>query len=231
MYGNFMKGSLIDLFFPRFCLGCGFIGIYICPICESKMEKVKDSVCFYCGRPSFLGFTHPRCRHQKGIDGFLSIYSYNGLFRKLLQESKYKGAYAVLYTLLAFFHQRAFRNLKKWNNLFRPIITSVPLHMQRIRERGFNQSDIIVEQYFGHKLINLHILERTTDTAHLANIKNKNNRESHVRAAFTFVGNSVPKTVLLVDDVVTSGSTISECSKTLKENGVQTVLAFSLARG
>ena len=227
-----MKIEFFDLFFPRFCLGCGYVGSYICPTCESKMKRVKRARCFYCDSPSLFGLTHPGCKRNKGIDGCLSLYAYDGLFKKLLLEAKYKGAYAVLRTLLLFSQQNMSLDLNKWKSLFNPLVSSVPLHPQRMRERGFNQSNIIVKHYFDTVgLVNENILERTVNTNHLANIGDKNKRRHHIRGAFAFIGKSAPQTALLVDDVITSGSTILECSKVLKENGVQTVLAFSLAKG
>jgi len=227
-----METPILELLFPRFCVGCGYVGTYVCPSCESKMKKIQTPCCFYCGKPSFLGLTHPNCRRREGIDGHLSLYLYDGIFKKALQESKYKGAYAVFATLLAFPQQNIFQYLDEWNSLFNPSIISVPLHPQRVRERGFNQSDIIVEQYFNNKrFLKASLLKRTINTDHLANIGDKNKRKQHIRSAFTFVGKNVPRAVLLVDDVMTSGSTVLECSKTLKKSGVQIVLAFSLAKG
>ena len=227
-----MRDEFLDLFFPRFCLGCGYIGTYLCPSCQSKMKKIKKAHCFYCEKPSLFGLTHPGCKQQKGIDGYLSLYLYEGLFKKLLHESKYKGAYEVLHGLLKFFQNRLFQDLNKWSSLFQPKIVAIPLHPQRVRERGFNQSEIITSHYFTHlNFTSAELLKRTINTTHLANIEDKNIRKKIIRGAFTFIENSFPDAVLLVDDVVTSGSTILECSKTLKDNGVQTVLAFSLAKG
>jgi len=196
------------------------------------MKKIKQPRCFYCNKPSFLGFTHPGCKRKNGIDGYVSIYLYNGLFVKLLQESKYKGAYVVLKTLLSFSQQNVILNVYEWNKLLKPTIISVPLHSQRLKERGFNQSDLIMDNYFqSSDYPRKNVLERIINTDHLANMGNKSKRKSHIRGAFQFIGQSPPKSIMLVDDVITSGSTILECTRTLKENGIQTVLAFSLAKG
>lgn len=227
-----MKTSLLEVFFPQFCLGCGYVGTYICPTCESKMKKVKTPNCFYCEKPSFLGLTHPGCQRKEGIDGHFSIYQYDGLFKKLLQASKYRGAYSVLHSLLNIPQPNVFQELYKWNTLFKPFVISVPLHAQRMRERGFNQSEMITKRYFNNpEFLKANLLSRTTNTDHLANIGNIRKRRQHIRGAFTYTGAAIPKAALLVDDVITSGSTILECSKTLKERGVQIVLAFSLAKG
>ncbi|MFH0773534.1 MAG: double zinc ribbon domain-containing protein [bacterium] len=227
-----MKTAVIELLFPRFCLGCGYVGEYICGGCEKGMKKIKKTACFYCGRPSLFGLTHPRCKKTKGIDGHLSLYTYDGLFKKLLQETKYKGAHLIMNTLLSFPQQPLFHDLNKWNNLFDPLVVSVPLHPQRIRERGFNQVDIITKHYFSDShFLKGTILKRTVNTEHLANMKSKNKRKKHIHDAFKFTADTVPEAVLLVDDVITTGSTILECAKIVKESGVQIVLAFSLAKG
>jgi len=229
---SFMGNPFIDLFFPRFCIGCGYLGTYICPACEKKIKKINTDTCFYCGKQSLLGFTHPPCRQEKGVDGYLSLYSYEGLFVKILQVSKYKGAFAVLNTLLSYPQSKTIQKLKKWGEIFKPLMISVPLHKQRLKERGFNQSEIIRGVYSDKtELLNEDLLERVINTTHLANIKDKRKRKKSVKGAFRFIGKNTPSTVLLIDDVITSGSTILECSKTLKEKGVQTVLAFSLAKG
>lgn len=227
-----MKTSLIELFFPQFCLGCGYVGAYICPTCELKLNRVQTAHCFYCEKPSMFGFTHPRCRRDLGIDGCFSLFSYEGLFKKILQEAKYKGSYLVLQTLLSSFAIRSSPCLYQWKSLYNPFIMSVPLHKQRMRERGFNQSDQIVNTWFNPTWTpSDNLLMRKVNTDHLANIGNKKKRRTHIQGAFSYIGKTIPKTTMLVDDVITSGSTILECTKTLKERGIQTVLAFSLAKG
>ena len=179
-----------------------------------------------------MGFTHPGCRIQNGVDGCFSLFRYDGLFKKVLQQSKYFGAWNVLVDLLSFPYPQFSHIMKEWNKLYKPHIQSVPLHPHRLRERGFNQSDIIKNTLFStHSTNHLPLLERVIHTEHLANIGNKVRRGRHIRNAFSYMGGEPPKATLLIDDVITSGSTIAECARTLKEVGVQTVLAFSLAKG
>ena len=227
-----MKYSFGELFFPRFCMGCGYIGAYVCLPCELKMKRLQKSLCFYCEKPSFLGLTHPKCKKEKGIDGHISLYQYDGLFKKLLQESKYRGAHLVLRSLLDFPQLAIMQELCRWRSIYNPCVVSVPLHPQRVKERGFNQSDIVTKHYFmSERFMRGDILKRIINTDHLANIGNKMKRRRHIRGAFVYQGDAIPKTVLLVDDVITSGSTVLECARVLKEKGVQNVLAFSLAKG
>lgn len=228
---NRMGNFIMELLFPRFCVGCGYLGTYVCPLCETKLERVKKNRCYYCDKASPFGLTHPGCKKKDGIDGHLSLYLYTGLFKKILHESKYKGAYHILTTLLSFNKLHIWREILMWKQLFSPLVVSVPLHPNRLKQRGFNQSEIIAEKYTTMGLNKGNCLLRVDDTPHLANIKNKNTRKHQIRGAFKFEGEHVPPAVLLVDDVVTSGATLLECAKTLKQKGVQTVLTISLAKG
>lgn len=222
----------MELFFPRFCMGCGYLGSYLCDVCEDALGKIKKTTCYYCEAMSPLGLTHPGCKRRNGIDGHLSTYLYTGLFKKLLHESKYKGAYNILKTLLLFAEIHKWREINEWKKLFFPLIVSVPLHTNRLKQRGFNQSEIIADTHSkANGLMRVSCLSRIADTLHLARMADKNIRRLHIRGAFEFIGGNIPRSVILVDDVITSGATISECTKILKQKGVQTVLTISLAKG
>lgn len=225
-----MRNSLIEVLFPRFCVGCGYVGTYLCQACEARMEKTKDPRCFYCNKPSPFGLTHPGCKKEKGLDGYISSYFYRGLFKKILQESKYNSAHLILKTLLRFPQKDVLKSIKKWNDLYSPTTTYVPLHPQRQRERGFNQSEIITNMLFPQHTKTT-LLERIINTSHLALINDKRKRKKQIKGAFRYIEKSPPKSTIVIDDVVTSGATLLECVKVLKKNGIQTVLAFSLAKG
>lgn len=227
-----MKNIISSLLFPRFCLGCGYVGTYICSSCEDKLMRVKKQICIYCGRRSMFGLTHPKCKRKDGVDGYMSLYQYDGLFKKLLLEAKYKGAYLVLNELVKYPHPLLWRTILQWKSLFDPAVTSVPLHYQRMRERGFNQSDEIAKNYFPIGIFKHGtFLERIVNTPHLANLNKPHLRRACIAKSFASIHMPLPQSILLVDDVFTSGSTVFECARTLKQSGAQNVLVFSLAKG
>lgn len=196
------------------------------------MAKERASSCLYCGGPSLLGLTHPKCKKKLGVDGSISIYKYPGVFRRLLYASKYKGAFNVLNDLIDFSLKHKTNDMQNWNRLYSPTITHVPLHPNRILKRGFNQSELIARRYsarFG--FVRANILSRIIDTPHLATMTGVNMRKRTIKGAFKFVGKTAPSCVILVDDVTTTGSTLFECANVLKNNGVQVVLTISLAKG
>ncbi len=222
---------MLSILFPKFCIGCGFVGDYICTDCFKKILIIKNNRCIYCGKNGTLGLTHVACRKTKGIDGCVSFYKYSSLIKDVIVQSKYRRAHLVLSSLLGAASPSFYKTIWKWKKMFSPVVVPIPLHSQRELERGFNQSNIIGNHIA--KTISLpikNILIRTKNTKHLANIKNDNDRRMIINNAFKYVGEGVPETALLIDDVITTNSTVGECAKVLKKFGVRTVLAFSLAK-
>lgn len=227
-----MENTIFPLLFPHFCLGCGYIGSYICPRCEEKMVRAKQQFCIYCGRKSLFGLTHPTCKRKHGVDGYVSLYSYKGIFTKLLHEAKYKGAHLVLTELVKYNHPQLSNIITALKYLFSPTVMSVPLHYRRMQERGFNQSDIIAKYLFPTTLFpHGAFLKRIVNTPHLANLDKPRLRRAQIARSFSLSYTPLPHSIIIVDDVLTSGSTAFECARTLKQNGVKNVFVFSLAKG
>lgn len=225
--------NILEIFFPRFCLVCGYVGRYICPSCEKKLQKNKQNPsCVYCKKRSFLGLTHPSCRRKNGIDGYVSPYSYGTLFKKIIHTVKYKGAYKVLQEVMLFPLYQTGNIVLKWNSLAPLAIQAVPLHKERLNERGFNQVDYIIKPLCSLLHTNpLYLLKKTKKTKSQATLRTDEERYTNVKGSFTCLTSAQTKCVLLVDDVVTTGSTIRECSRLMKQNGVTNVFVFSLACG
>jgi len=218
------------LLFPQFCIGCGFLGDYICASCFNGLPPTKNNICVYCKKGASLGFTHISCEKKWGIDGFVSAYEYGSLFKKILIQSKYRHAHRLLTNVVNRAPHAFFKTIWRWKELCSPIMVAVPLHQQRERERGFNQSRMIsnhIERVMG--ITKEKLLVRIKNTTHLANIQDQHKRKTIIKNSFKYIGTTPPKTIILVDDVFTSGATMGECAKTLKKIGVKTVLAVSLA--
>lgn len=223
--------DLLGFLFPSFCLGCGALGSYVCPICKKELKRKKEDICLYCGKKSALGLTHRKCKKKGGLDGWTSMYKYDAPFKKILIASKYKKARLVLEGLLKQDALLQYKNILRWKVLFSPAIVPVPLHPQRLDERGFNQSSVIARHIASRTRIPYEkLLNRVKNTPHLAQINDSSKRKSTIKSAFRFVGKRIPKSVLLVDDVLTTGATMGECARILKKAGVKNVLGFSLAK-
>src|SRR3989344_822657 len=226
---------LLDLIFPKFCIGCNAIGRYLCKRCINKLHFLKHDRCVYCFQPSFYGETHKNCKKHDGLDGVLSICGYNELARKIVSLVKYRLQSALYKDVLSCVPKetiKKFQGLKK-RQLY-PCLQTVPLHKKRQSIRGFNQSDELTKFFatnLGLPIIN--IVERRKDTKPQALIKKKYERILNIKEAFYVKENNkkLNKTIILVDDVCTSASTANEIAKELKKTGVKKVYLFSFARG
>lgn len=223
--------DLFGFLFPSFCVGCGALGSYVCPPCKQRLKRKKDPMCLYCGKRSVLGFTHIVCKKKGGVDGWTSLYKYDTLLKKIIAAAKYKRGYLVLEGLLRQDDPSQYENILRWKGLFSPVIIPIPLNSHRLDERGFNQAAIIAKHISSR--MGMHykdLLVRDKDTPHLAQINDPRKRRATISHAFRYIGGGVPQSVLLIDDVLTTGATMDEAARALKEVGVKNVLAFSLAK-
>jgi len=229
---------LIDLFFPKFCLGCGYIGVYVCSSCFKKLEPIKQDICFYCKKPSLFGLIHPDCSKTHNIDGLIVIYHYNPLLKKIIKNIKYRLATQVWQEFYKIIKPQVIAKLgfyKKFSQDF--VIQPIPLSKIKYNERGFNQASLIstfFQKFLHYPIVNL--LIRKKETSAQARIKNKRGRYLNIRDAFAIQPErrgliyQTPN-IILIDDVVTSGSTIKEAVKILKEAGAKKVYVLALAKG
>ena len=230
--------ALSSLFYPATCVVCsGDVERpdYLCESCRSRAPRITSPFCAKCSEP-FSGaitqtFSCANCEHRTlHFDSAVAAYRSRGLVRKLVHEFKYG-------------HQRHLRHpLAEWlgETMSDPrlqgrrfdLIVPVPLHPARERERGFNQATLLAELLARQVAVPLRaVLERirytTTQTAY-----DRAERMENLRDAFRLRKNMNVRElhVLLIDDVLTTGSTLSECARVLKEAGAISVHAATAAR-
>lgn len=211
-------------------MNCGRFGSYVCDSCKVGLWE-EEQICPICTRNSRYGLPHKYCHKSWGLDGLVCLWSYDGIAKKIIKKAKYKYFYDVLGELInlpegeEYFYFRKFLENK-------PGVVPVPLHEKRYRERGFNQADVIGQAFATrHKLAcNSHLLLRTRDTGHQAG-RERPERLMAVKDAFQLkTKDQLPRTILLVDDVWTTGATMCECCRVLKMAGVKNVWGLVLAR-
>ena len=135
---------LTDLLFPKFCLDCGYIGVYLCLSCQNKLKPIEQDVCLYCKKSSFFGLTHPSCQKKLNIDGLLTLYYYGPILKKIIKNIKYRLAVQVWQEFYRIIKPEVIQKLglyKKLSSDF--IIQPIPLTTNKYNERGFNQAKII----------------------------------------------------------------------------------------
>lgn len=225
-----------DILFPVYCLSCEKEeGNFLCKKCLQTLDYSGVFDCPVCHKRSTDGQTCQGCQKKTYLDNEIAIFEYKEsyLIAKILHEFKYNFI-EELKVLLGFFIDKF---LEKNINYFSDIdfIISVPLHKKRYAERGFNQSDIIA-QLLSEKLNKKFIdaLSRKKKTDQQAKL-NREKRFENLENAFEIKKNLKidlnNKTILLVDDVYTTGATLGECGKVLRENNVKIIKSFTIGRG
>lgn len=228
---------ILDLLFPKKCVGCGKFGSYFCQNCIQDIKQT-DLVCPKCERLAVGGETHPICQRRFGLDGLWSLGIYQDPLRSTIKKLKYRKVSdfsKVLVDIMVEYWARyqpfLLDEIKK-NKGVDWIVVPVPLHWKRQNDRGFNQSALIGKQ-FAQKLGLKYgeILKRTKFIKPQANLSGKD-RTQNIRNAFEISTNNQQLTTncLIIDDVWTTGSTIRECCYVLKRNGAKKVWALTLAR-
>ncbi|MBI3283039.1 ComF family protein [Candidatus Curtissbacteria bacterium] len=227
--------NLLDLVFPKRCVSCGKLGSYICSECFSKIEFIEHPVCPHCERPAVGGRVHPGCFRKYGLNGLIVICRYRGPVRAAIVKIKYKWVWDIEKVLVDLIVQ----NLWKFDFPSDSALVPVPLHSKRKRWRGFNQAELLARDLakrFKHPYVDL--LIRNRDTKPQVDLKS-GERKKNVLGAFSLRHasrgeqnrNLVGKSFILVDDVFTTGATMSECAKVLKRAGASEVWAMAVALG
>ena len=158
-----------------------------------------------------------------------SIARYEGTLRELLHRFKYKRKLGIGNIFIKLMTDNFPKDLKGFD-----LMIPVPLHIHKLREREYNQSAVIVNG-LSRKLNcekDLFSLVKSTKTEPQVNFKNSKERKKNVSKSFsvTDVKKIEKRSILLIDDVYTSGSTIKECSKVLLKAGAIKVQALTLLR-
>ncbi|TRZ50861.1 ComF family protein [bacterium] len=230
---------IIDLLFPKFCLGCGYIGVYLCQSCQDKLKPIKLDICLYCEEPSLYGLTHPNCTNKFNVDGLLVLYYYNPILKRIIKNIKYRLATEVWEEFYRSIKTETIDRIGFYKRLASNfIIQPIPLTKNKFQERGFNQAQMIglfFQRFLHFPIVDL--LIRKKETSAQAQIKNKKERYMNVKGMFDINDKCrdakfcVSTNVILVDDVVTSGATVKEAAKILKQNGIKKVYILALAKG
>lgn len=223
---------LLDVLFPKFCICCKKIGAYICVSCKNKIELSSNNICRVCSRPTNLGINHPWCKDY--LDGVFSIFTYKTPVKEVVKNIKYNLTFSVWKEILEVIENNHLNQLNEFKNKVGVFyIQSIPLHPQRLKQRGFNQNEIFTS-FLSRTLQNpqIDLLERKINTISQVEVKDKSKRLENIKNAFSLKKNpSIDQTtIILVDDVFTTGSTCREAAKILKEKGVLSVYAITLAR-
>lgn len=221
--------AVADFFFPQFCIGCGLEGEVICPACIAKLPRLSPPFCSRCGLPQTAGQSCRDCADlELAIDGIRSPLVFQKLTREAVHQLKYQNIRVLSIPLAGMLH-----DYLNENPMDADMFIPVPLHPQRLRERGYNQS-LLLARHLG-KLCGIpvrsDILKRRVNTPPQARTLNSAERHRNMKESFTSLDGKVKgKRVLLIDDVSTSGATLDACASALKQAGALSVWGLTVAR-
>lgn len=230
--------ALGSLFYPPTCVVClGTVeGVeYLCSSCRSRAPRIVAPFCAKCSEPFFGAITQTfscaNCEHRTlHFDTAVAAYRSRSLVRKLVHDFKYGRQRHLRYPLAEWLSETL--NDPRLRDRRFDVIIPVPLHAARERERGFNQATLLAELLATKMAVPLRpVLERirytTTQTSH-----DRAERMENLQDAFRLRKNRDVRElrVLLIDDVLTTGSTLSECARVLKAAGAISVHAATAAR-
>lgn len=213
-----LVNAVLNLLFPSYCLVCGESGVDFCLKCLSA-SPAAERECAKWVHPLY-DYRHPGIKKSvwllkyKGKKPLASVFA-EALYGRVLEEV------ADLYIM---------------ENFSSPLLIPVPLSPQRYRERGFNQASLVARHLASldnNKNFTLeeNILVKPRDTKHQARVESRAERLRNLEGSFKVANPDLVrgKNIILIDDVVTTGATLTEARKTLKEAGARHVIAFTVA--
>lgn len=216
--------ALLDHLFPPRCAACDAFGAWpLCASCTRAVGVLAPPWCERCGRP----WEEPlrRCVDcpPAVVDRARSAFLYDGPIACAVKAMKFLGAHALAPHLAAAMSEMA-------GELEGDVVTWVPLSRSRRTRRGFDQAELLARALAARMELPVdRLLIRERDASSQAR-RTGSERRAALRGAFRAAGRSIPKRVLLVDDVLTTGSTAAACSEVLQRGGVQRVTLLTAAR-
>ena len=218
-----------DLLYPPVCAGCGKPNYRFCPACLQSVYIIQYPFCAFCGKTTIEN--QPVCADCGDIPVHFTAAAawaaYGGSLREAIHALKYKndmglGDYFASYLV----------EILSGKNWHFDLIIPVPLSAQRKKERTYNQSALLSRPIARYLQLehSVSALKRTKDTGTQVK-RNRADRNLSLKDAFS--GNPAKlkgRSVLLVDDIITTGATINHCSEALLQAGAVRVYAVSLAK-
>ncbi len=231
--------NILSFFLPRTCFCCGAdlkTKHLLCPSCVEKIESVKGLICERCGMPLKSGGKYCyNCRGSKAAKykcSFIrSALKFNEPTRALIHAFKYEG-----YVNIAPYFAELMYNTYRKNAVYfeAAFLVPVPIYKRRQRKRGFNQAEVLAKHL--SKICSIPVLNalvRVKNTASQTKLT-REQRKENIENAFVLAKGMEDKikkeAIILIDDVCTTGATLEECARVLKEAGAREVLALTALR-
>ena len=201
------EGAL-DLLYPRKCVGCGRSGAFLCDVCIAEAPRAADAT-------------------GVGLDLVLAPFQMQGAAQRAVHRLKYNGVRGLAPVMGIVMAQHLARH-----GVSPDLIVPVPLHASRRRERGYNQTELLAGEA-GSWLkapVDAGLLERTERAGPQARAASREERWANVAGAFRARREAIGKSIVIIDDVTTTGATLQACAAALRRAGARRVWGLTFAR-
>ncbi len=213
--------TILDIVFPAKCLSCDKSGVDLCLNCLRDAPPAE----------------------RESAKWIFPIYDYRyPTIKKALWLLKYKGRKRLVNVFAEIIYEKILEELSELSvleNFTEPILIPIPLSSKRYHERGFNQAELLCREiikinHLRHGLnmqLAKNILIKPKETPHQAQIKNRNERLKNIIGSFVVKNEGLikNKNIILIDDILTTGATLSEARKVLRAAGARKIIAFTVA--
>jgi len=221
---------LSNLFYPQWCVSCERrASDVLCRGCFEALPFVGYPFCGRCGAPTaFEVYGCGECSNRDfGVEDARAPLRYEGVGEELVHTLKYGGYLRIVERVMAPLMAGVLSSCPRGNRF--NAVVPVPLHRSRLAKRGFNQAELmargVARRINAPVLDKLKVVRRTKDQVELS----AGERQANVAGAFASRGPVVGR-ILLIDDVFTTGATLSECARVLRKAGAGEIHALTLCR-
>lgn len=229
--------TAIDILYPRRCPVCHNVIApnqnLICDSCRRKLGFVKEPVCKKCGKPISDGeaeYCFDCSRHKLYFNEGRAVFIYDSNMKQSIYQFKYnnKREYGKFYA------SEIIKSLQTDISRWKPdALVPIPIHKSKMKTRGFNQAYVLAKELGNYLQIPVRndILIRNKKTSAQKQLT-LDERQINLKNAFKIVQNDVKlNTIILIDDIYTTGSTINEAAKICKEAGIINIYFICIAIG
>lgn len=226
---NIIKDSIS----PKYCYSCKKEWHFLCPQCLQKINT-HNPFCYICKEINNKFEVHEKCNKNVNYDKVIVKFHYkDNLIKKLIKDSKFYNRQEILYELWQSL-STIFMENELIENKDNFLIVSSPMYFLRKLKRWYNHSEIlgkVISENVDIKA-NFKIIKKVKHTKQQSKL-NKMEREENLKNCFKinkkFINDIKDKTVILVDDVISTWTTINEIAKLLKDNWVKKVIWLIIA--
>ncbi len=217
----------LDLLFPAACAVCSREGSFLCAPCEPHLPGLAHPFCGKCAEPDVAPVCSWCRADAPSYEKIRAPYRYTGAVRDMVHDLKYANIRALAPTLGGLL-----ADYLESHRFEADVLAPVPLHARRERSRGYNQSYLLAREVSRRAQIPMadNKLLRSIDTPPQVAMSGREERRKNIDGAFECTRDMTGLRVMLIDDVVTTGSTMSACASALKDAEASSVFGLALAR-